>query len=171
MKLVRHLVADEPPSAIVTKASAAFQSGDGDLASVYCAIVEAPESWSPDQSKFKTPLEWFVSAARGLGREGPGTMSLSGPLAQLGQPLWRPGSPAGYDDVAARWAAPDALVRRVEVAQRLACRVGDRVDARALGAILLPKSLGVNSADAIARAEAPATGLSLLLVSPEFQRR
>ena len=53
-------------------------------------------------------------------------------LTQLGQPVWRPGSPAGYDDIAASWAAPDALVRRVEVAQRFASQVGDRLDARAL---------------------------------------
>ena len=41
-------------------------------------------------------------------------------MNQLGQPVWRPGSPAGYDDLAATWAAPDALLRRVEVAQRIA---------------------------------------------------
>ena len=47
---------------------------------------------------------------------------------------WRPGSPAGYDDRVATWAAPDALLRRVEVAQRIAdskaigsaCRYGMR---------------------------------------------
>ena len=54
-------------------------------------------------------------------------------LTQLGQPVWRPGSPAGYDDIAASWAAPDALVRRVELAQRFASRIGDTLDARALG--------------------------------------
>jgi uncharacterized protein (DUF1800 family) len=43
-------------------------------------------------------------------------------MNQLGQPVWRPGSPAGYDDRVATWAAPDALLRRVEVAQRIAAQ-------------------------------------------------
>jgi hypothetical protein len=30
-------------------------------------------------------------------------------MTQLGQPVWRPGSPAGFGDTAAAWAAPDAL--------------------------------------------------------------
>ena len=47
-------------------------------------------------------------------------MQIAGLTAQLGQPVWKPGSPAGFDDVAASWAAPDALMRRVEIAQRLA---------------------------------------------------
>jgi uncharacterized protein (DUF1800 family) len=85
--------------------------------------------------------------------------------------VWRPGSPAGYDDVAASWAAPDALVRRVEVAQRIAAQAGDAIDARALAPRVLPGALSEATATAIARAESPTSGLALLLVSPEFLRR
>jgi uncharacterized protein (DUF1800 family) len=92
-------------------------------------------------------------------------------MTQLGQPVWRPGSPAGYNDVAATWAAPDALMRRVEVAQRLAQEAGDAVDARSLAPRVLPGSLGEATAAAIARAESGGTALALLLVSPEFLRR
>ena len=93
-------------------------------------------------------------------------------MNQLGQPVWRPGSPAGYDDVAATWAAPDALMRRVEVAQRIAAQAGDAVDARALAPRVLPGgALSEATAGAIARAESGGTALALLLVSPEFLRR
>jgi uncharacterized protein (DUF1800 family) len=92
-------------------------------------------------------------------------------MNQLAQPVWRPGSPAGYDDIAATWAAPDALIRRVEVAQRLALQAGDAIDPRALAPRLLPGTLTEATAGAIARAESPASGLALLLVSPEFLRR
>ena len=61
-----------------------------------------------------------------------------GLLNQLGQPTWQPGSPAGYDDIAASWAGPDALVRRVEAAERFATRAGAAVDARALAPKLFP---------------------------------
>ena len=92
-------------------------------------------------------------------------------MNQLGQPTWKPGSPAGFDDIAASWAAPEALVRRVEAAQRIADRAGSALDPRALAEKVLPGSLGGPTRSAIARAESPAEGLALLLVSPEFVRR
>jgi uncharacterized protein (DUF1800 family) len=92
-------------------------------------------------------------------------------LTQLGQPAWRPGSPAGFDDIAASWAAPEALMLRVQAAQRIAERASSTVDARSLAEKLFPGSLSEATRTAIARAESPAEGLALLLVSPEFVRR
>ena len=91
-------------------------------------------------------------------------------LNQLGQPIWQPKSPAGYDDIAASWAAPDALVRRVEVSQRLARTTG-QLDARALAPKLLPGMLSERTRTEISRAESPLAGMALVLVAPEFQRR
>jgi uncharacterized protein (DUF1800 family) len=59
----------------------------------------------------------------------------------------------------------------VELAQRFASQAGDAIDARALAPRLLPGALGEASASAIARADSAASGLALLLVSPEFLRR
>lgn len=170
-KLARHFIADDPPPAAVARLQAAFLSSGGDLPTVYRALVAAPEAWSPAAAKFKTPWDWQVSLLRGSG-----VRALSGmPQLQvsnlLGQPVWRPQSPAGYDDVAATWAAPDALVRRVEYAQRFAGELGDRVDARALGGRILPGALSPATATALARADTGATALALLFVSPDFQRR
>ncbi|MEX3821239.1 DUF1800 family protein, partial [Paraburkholderia sp. BR14262] len=92
-------------------------------------------------------------------------------LTQLGQPVWRPGSPAGYDAIAASWAAPDALVRRVEVAQRFSARVGDRLDPRTHGNTLMGATLSAPTATAVAHAESASTAIALLLVSPDFLRR
>jgi uncharacterized protein (DUF1800 family) len=170
-KLARHFVSDTPPPTLVRHLSATFRESGGDLPAVYRALVEAPESWSPRPAKFKTPWEWLISSMRGLGMRDLGDVQAAPIMQQLGQPVWRPGSPAGFDDIAASWAAPDALVRRVEVAQRMATRVGDRLDARTLAPKLLPGVLGSDTGQAIARAESPPTGLALLLVSPEFQRR
>ena len=133
--------------------------------------MEAPESWQSAPAKFKTPWEWGVSALRALGRSDIAPMQVANLMNQLAQPVWRPGSPAGWDDVAATWAAPDALVRRVEVAQRIASQAGDLVDARALAPLVLPGSVGAATTSAIARSESPAGALALLLVSPEFLRR
>ncbi|AHE53487.1 DUF1800 domain-containing protein [Sphingomonas sanxanigenens] len=170
-KLARHFVADEPPAGLVKRLSTAFQESGGDLPTVYRALVDAPESWAGTSAKFKTPWDWLVSSLRGIGMEAPGEMQIAPLMQQLGQPVWRPGSPAGFDDIAQSWAAPDALVRRVEVAQRIALRVGDRIDPRSAAAKLLPGAASAETVEAIGRAESQPTGLALLLVSPEFQRR
>lgn len=170
-KLARHFAGDVPPPALVERLAVASSKSGGDLPTVYRALVEAPEAWTPGPVKFKTPWEWTVSAMRGTGRTSLEGVQVAPMLVQLGQPVWRPGSPAGYDDLAASWAAPDALMRRVELAQRLATQLGDRYDPRALGEKLLPGAFGQATAAAVARAESVPTGMALLLVSPEFQRR
>jgi uncharacterized protein (DUF1800 family) len=170
-KLTRHFSGDDPPPAMIDRLCQAYLGSGGDLPTVYRAIVESPVAWAPQPVKFKTPWEWSVSALRALGQNQLDAQAATAMMNELGQPVWKPGSPAGYDDIAASWAAPEALMRRVEVAQRLAGRAGSSVDARALAEKVLPGALGEPTRTAIARAESPAEGLALLLVSPEFQRR
>ncbi|WP_126283124.1 DUF1800 domain-containing protein [Burkholderia stagnalis] len=170
-QLARHFVADNPPPALTERLAHAFDSSGGDLPTVYRALIDAPDAWSPVNRKFKTPWEWAVSSLRGLGWRDAGDLKAAPLMTQLGQPVWRPGSPAGYDDVVASWAAPDALVRRVEIAQRLAARTGDGLDPRTLGNTLLAGSMSPPTATALSRAESVTTALALLIVSPDFQRR
>ena len=170
-KLARHFVSDNPPPAVTERLANAFERSGGDLPTVYRALIDSPEAWSPVAVKFKTPWEWTISSMRGLGWQDVGNLQGAPLLTQLGEPVWRPGSPAGYDDIAASWAAPDALVRRVEVAQRFAARVGDQLDPRTLGQTLLVGSISAPTATAVSRAESASTAIALLLVSPDFQRR
>jgi uncharacterized protein (DUF1800 family) len=170
-KLARHFVADEPPPALVQRLAATFERSGGDLPAVYRELVAAPEVWTAPPTKFKPPFEWIVSVQRTLGRQELPPQQAVNLMNQLGQPVWRPGSPAGYEDTGAVWAAPDALLRRVEVAQRLAGQAGTSVDARALAPLVLPGVLGRDTADALARSDSAATALALLWVSPEFLRR
>lgn len=170
-KLARHFVADDPPPALVQRLARVFEQSGGDLPAVYRELVAAPEAWAAPATRFKSPFEWVVSALRAVGRQELPTQQAVNLMNQLGQPVWRPGSPAGYDDTSAAWAAPDALLRRVEVAQRLAAQAGPSVDARLLAPLVLPGVLGRDTATAIAKAESAGTALALLLVSPEFLRR
>ena len=170
-KLARHFAGDDPPQAMVDRLTRAYLKSGGDLPTVYRAMIDSPEAWAAQPLKFKTPWEWSVSALRALDQTEIEPDVAGALMTQLGQPTWKPGSPAGFDDIAASWAAPEALVRRVEVAQRIADRVGSSVDPRAIAEKVLPGSLGEPTRTAIARAESPAEGLALLLVSPEFVRR
>jgi uncharacterized protein (DUF1800 family) len=174
-KLARHFVADNPPPDVVDQLATAFMRSRGDLPTVYRALIASDAAWSPAAVKFKSPWEWAISSLRGLGlrdpNDGARAVQMAPVFTQLGQQVWRPGSPAGYDDIAASWVAPDALVRRVEIAQRFAARVGDRLDARSLGQTLMAGSLSEPTQTAVSRAESASTALALLLVSPDFQRR
>lgn len=170
-KLARHFIADDPPLALVTRLTAAFTASNGDLPTLYAALIDAPESWSSDAAKFKTPWDWSLSALRAVGTQTVQDKAFIAMMQQLGQPVWQPGSPAGWEDVAPSWMGPDALMRRVEVAERLAQRVGNVPDPRTLALRILPEPLGPSTAQAIARADSPEQGLALLLVSPEFLRR
>jgi uncharacterized protein (DUF1800 family) len=170
-KLARHFIGDEPSAPLVDRLADSFTRTGGNLASVYRELIAAPQSWQAGTAKFKSPWEWSVSGLRAIGRRSMPPAQAATLMTQLGQPVWRPGSPAGYSDTAATWAAPDALMRRVEVAQRLAQEAGDAVDARILAPGVLPGTLSDATAGAIARAESGGTALALLLVSPEFLRR
>jgi len=171
-KLARHFVADDPPPALVQRLADAFARHDGDLTRVYRELVASPEAWLAARVKFKSPWDWSVSSLRAVGRRELPAMQAINIMNQLGEPVWRPGSPAGYADLAGAWAAPDALIRRVETAQRLAEQANSALDARALAPRVLPGSaLSEETASAIARADSGSTALALLLVAPEFLRR
>lgn len=171
-KLARHFAGDTPPPSLVDRLAARFTESGGDLPAVYRVLVEAPELQGPSLAKFKTPWDWSVSALRAVGAKQVEGQPIAGMLIQLGQPVWRPGSPAGYDDIDASWAGPDALMRRVEAASRIATRVGGaKLDPRQLAATVLPAGGSATTLAAIGRAESPVEGIALMLCAPEFMRR
>lgn len=170
-KLARHFANDDPPAPLVARLEKAFLSSGGDLPTVYRALIASPECWAPTPAKFKSPWEWSISAMRVLGTQQVQANAVNGLMGQLGQPTWKPGSPAGWDDVAGAWAGPDAVMRRVEAAERMAQRTKNLIDARQRAAQLFPDALSAGTTQSIARAESPGQGLALMLVSPEFMRR
>jgi len=170
-KLACHFAGDTPPPAMVARLERAFLSSGGDLPTVYRALIASPEAWTPAPAKFRTPWEWTIATYRALGLAEVRPQTVLGLLNQLGQPVWKPGQPIGYDDTAPSWAGPDAIMRRVEAAERFAARSGASVDARALAPRLFPAAVSPATTQALARAESPGQALALLLVSPEMMRR
>jgi len=81
-----------------------------------------------------------------------------------------PPSPAGFDDRAATWLAPDAMTSRLDAAERLADLTDAKLDPSALLADLFAGAASRETTEAVARAESRTQGLALLLMSPEFQR-
>jgi len=171
-KLARHLVADEPPPALVARLVEVWRASDGDLAAVTRALVLAPEAWQPQPAKLKTPEEFVVTTARLL-QLGDAAFQRQpdGAISTLGQRVQAAPSPAGWPDRAEEWLGPDAVWKRVEWATRVADRVGRRTDARALAEASLGPLLSDTTRQQIRRAADGPQALALLLLAPEFQRR
>jgi uncharacterized protein (DUF1800 family) len=170
-KLCRHFVADEPPADVVERVASVFRETDGHLPSVHAAVVEADAPWIAAHGKLKTPQEFVVSAFRAFDRVPEDGRFVVGALDQMGQTPFRPGSPAGWPDTADHWGGADALYKRIEWSNTVARLAASAVSPVALGEAVLGPSLGEHSRTSIARAESSTQGVTLLLMSPEFQRR
>src|SRR5688572_9416830 len=169
-KLARHFVADDPPAKLVERMADAYLRSDGELTSVYSALIEADESWREPLAKFKTPHDFAISAYRLLDFVPENLQAVTAFLTQAGQRPYAPGSPAGWPDTAASWNGGDALLKRIELATAAGRRIGNNIDPlHRAGEVL--GALGEHTTMSIRGAESGAQAFALLLASPEFQRR
>ena len=170
-KLARHFFADAPDPADIDHIAAAWRESDGDLAVVARSLITAPSAFTPALMKFKTPEEYLVSSLRALEAPTPNPRQLYTSYAALGQAPFSAPSPAGWPDRAEDWASPDAVLKRLDFASTLAERAGAASRPRERAVEILGERLTPDTAQAVSRAETAEQGLTLLLMSPEFQRR
>ena len=100
---IAHVVADDPPPALVARLEQAWTRSGGDLSQVARALIDAPETWTPQSAKIKTPYDFIVSAHRALGTRPQRIQPLRQALLDMGQPPFSPPSPEGWPDTAADW--------------------------------------------------------------------
>lgn len=168
-KLAIAFVADPPPPSLVDRLSRTFRETDGDLVQVSRALVESDEAWVPGE-RIRSPQEFVLATYRALPTEvdaGETTRS----LATLGHVFWDPPSPEGYAIDGDAWAAPDSITNRLDFAERVSDASADEIDAVALADDLFGHELSDETRTAIRRAGSRAQAATLLLMSPEFQRR
>ena len=170
-KLVRHFVADDPPPEMVARIAKVYLDSDGDLPTVHAALVTDTASWENTFGKYKSPQDFIISAFRAFDREPDNGKFVVGALDLMGQTPYKPGSPAGWPDTASAWGGADALYKRIEWSNSVARIAGNRVNPLDLADDVLGPALGDHTRTAISRAESFEQGITLLLVSPEFQRR
>ena len=170
-KLARHFVADEPEPELVERLARAYLESGGDLPAVYEALVDAPGVLSAPPKKYKTPHDFVISAFRAFDRVPDDTRFVVAALDLMGQTPYRPGSPAGWPDTAGEWGGADALYKRIEWSNTVARVAGDRVDPVQLGDAVLGPRFSAATRKAVSRAEDRVQGMTLLLASPDFQRR
>ena len=168
-KFARHFVADDPPPRLVAALKDSFVRTDGDLKELARTLIQAPEAWDAPRSKLKRPGEWLVAAGRATGIKVPDIRPVIGALNMLGEPLWRPPAPKGFDDVNAAWV--DGLAQRLDIANQFGRRVTEPIEPKELVEVALGPLAAPETREAVARAESRPQAVALLLMSSEFQRR
>jgi uncharacterized protein (DUF1800 family) len=168
-KLARHFVADDPPLTLVERLTKRFLDTDGNLKELAKALVAAPEAWASSRGKLKRPGEWIIAALRAAGITEPDIRPVMQAQNLLGEPLWRPPAPNGFPDDDATWL--DGLAQRLDVANQLARRLGDKVDPKTVFEETIAPLASAETRQTIARAESRPQAMALLFMAPEFQRR
>ena len=129
-KLVRKLVADDPPQALVDRVADTFLAAadaPDQIAQLVRLIYTSDEFRQSAGQKTKRPLDFVVAAARALGTEisaasgqTRGLDNLYNAVRPMGQPLYGRVFPDGYADVGIEWVNTNALLSRWNLGLNLA---------------------------------------------------
>jgi uncharacterized protein (DUF1800 family) len=106
------------------------------------------------------------------GRPALGTNSLSvGVLERLGQSVWSPSSPAGWAENLSAWVTASQITERIAWTRRLVARFGGDADPRAFLEATLADVARADTIETVSRAPSREIAMTMVLASPEFNRR
>jgi uncharacterized protein (DUF1800 family) len=171
LKIGRHFVSDDPPASLTARLSKAYMESGGRLDAVARSLIASPEAWTASPAKFKTPYEFLVSSWRAMGAPPDQGGPLVAAMTSMGQKPFSAPSPKGWPEEAAAWASPDSIIKRMAWSEAFAAQTVGQTDPTVVAENALGGRLGPLAGQTIARAETRPEGLSILLMSPEFQRR
>jgi uncharacterized protein (DUF1800 family) len=170
-KFARHFVADDPPPALVAKLQDVFIKTDGDLHLLANTLIDADEAWTAPMSKIRSPYEYLVAISRARDRAPESPYRHLGALSLLGQDLWSPTGPDGFADTNIVWAAPWGMKLRLDIAAEVSSMTANGLPPRELLERVAGDAASEETRRTIERAESPQRAMTLLFMSPEFQRR
>lgn len=170
-KLAVHFISDAPPRRAVDCLRRKFLESDGSLSELAKALVDAPEASGDVLTKLKTPEDFILSTLRVLGSRNISDDAVLDAYARMAQRPFHAPSPAGWPDTAADWLGPDALRKRLEWANLVSRQATGMIDPMRVAGDALGPLLSDQTRAVMARAKTPSKALTLLLMSPEFQRR
>jgi uncharacterized protein (DUF1800 family) len=169
-KLARHFVSDNPPASVIDRLAQVFLKTGGNLAMMAQALVVFPEVWQTPLSKIKTPTDYLIALVRAADAQVDGK-DLMKELEALGQLPFSAPSPAGWRDDADAWIGVEALLRRIELAQKAAQTLSKLVDPRQFLQQVLGPMASEETILWVSRAPDAVEGVAMVLASSEFQRR
>ncbi|MEL6793301.1 MAG: DUF1800 domain-containing protein, partial [Pseudomonadota bacterium] len=180
-KLAVHFVADEPDEALVARMEDVYLRSDGDLSAVYAAMLDHPAAWASYGAKVRQPFDFVVATLRAadpskgeldrIAQRRKGERRLNEVLENMGQPVYRPPGPQGWEEASSHWITPQGLTTRLNWASHIGQVMERRLDPRDL----LETALGDAARDATKFAATNAAerweGVAFVFASPEFNRR
>lgn len=169
-KMATHFVSDDPPETLIKKLETAFLNSGGNLGSMAKALINAPESWEEPISKIKPTPDFIISAFRALGYK-PNKLEILSSFSILDYKEFNAPSPQGFSDQNNYWATPGSIMKRIEWSQEFSKRLTINTNPYELAKKLFGPIMKKNTAFGLKGAESGKQGISLLLMSPEFQRR
>jgi uncharacterized protein (DUF1800 family) len=102
-KLVRRLVADEPPAALITRVAQVFTASGGDIKELVRTVLRSEEFKQAKGTKFKRPFQYIASSLRALGADTHAHQPLIEYLSRMGQGPFQYPTPDGYPDRIEPW--------------------------------------------------------------------
>jgi uncharacterized protein (DUF1800 family) len=166
---VRHFVADDPPPGAVKRVEDVLAGSRGDLKAAAVEVTRLAEAWQP-LAKLRSPQDYVIAALRAVDLPADRGPNPIGAMAGLGQPFANAPLPNGWGDTAQDWGGSETLLRRVDWSYAVSGRASGLDPMEVANASLGPL-LHADTLDQIRRAGSRRDGLTLLLTSPEFQRR
>lgn len=175
-KLAQYFVADEPPKTLVKSLAKRFTETDGDIRAVLETLFTSPEFSDPQyyDNKYKTPLQYVISAIRATGSKNPNLKRTAAILNNLGMPLYACPTPDGYKNTQEAWLNPDAMLRRLSFATNVARGFLTSRQNRPIQSKLLDRTLKNSLSDRTKSAietSPPEIRAALMLGSPEMMNR
>ncbi|MGA0532517.1 DUF1800 domain-containing protein [Hansschlegelia sp. KR7-227] len=173
-KLVRHFITDQPTPAMVDPVADAFRKTGGDLKATALALIALPEAWNEPMRKIRTPYELAIAQFRAMRTSyvDENRWAFTEPLRALNDLPWERPAPDGYPDESYAWLDPDGMTIRLDTAMLVVDRFGEGVrQPLKLARSLYGAALSEDLADALTWIPDTRSALTLLFMSPEFQRR
>ncbi len=94
-----------------------------------------------------------------------------GALRRMGQPTWLPPSPVGFEEKFDAWITASQLAERLAWARRASAQFGQDDDPREFLKATLGDAARDETIRVVSQAPNKISGLTLVLASPEFNRR
>lgn len=179
-KLTTHFIGSGPNPDLVSRMAQAYLAAKGDLSEMYGVLLADDSAWDETFHKVKSPFDYVVSALRAAGANKADIAAMkpkdirsgiAGALQLMGQQMFMPPGPDGWDEAPETWITPPGLAARIRWAVGFSERIQDAHDPRNF----LDRALGDAASPllrfAVSGSESRVEGLALTLVSPEFNRR
>lgn len=121
-KICRRFVSDNPPASLVSRLSEEWlkkKDSPAQIADVLRSLLLSEEFLSCQSTKFKRPVEYFVSLLRSLAPDFVPTEKFIQGSARSGHRLFGWKTPDGAPDTAPPWQSPQSLIDRWKFSQQI----------------------------------------------------